>query len=71
MRNGALLHLATDWAPYAEHMLDVLRGAPQFVNLSPSGDTYPKPDWRPETKYELRGERLGHGVFDLVFRRVP
>lgn len=69
MRAGGILHLATDWEPYAEHMLEVMREAPEFVNLSPSGDTYPKPDWRPDTKYEQRGERLGHRVFDLVFRR--
>jgi tRNA (guanine-N7-)-methyltransferase len=70
LADGGILHLATDWAPYAEHMLEVLRGESRFVNRSPSGDTYPKPDWRPATKYERRGERLGHGVFDLVFERV-
>ena len=70
MADGGILHLATDWAPYAEHMLGVLRAEPRFVNLSPSGDTYPKPAWRPATKYEQRGEWLGHRVFDLVFQRV-
>jgi tRNA (guanine-N7-)-methyltransferase len=69
MADGGILHLATDWAPYAEHMLGVLRAESRFVNRSPSGDTYPKPDWRPATKYEQRGERLGHRVFDLVFQR--
>ena len=71
MRNGAILHLATDWAPYAEHMLDVLRGSGRFANLSPAGGGCPRPEWRPRTKYERRGERLGHPVCDLVFRRLP
>jgi tRNA (guanine-N7-)-methyltransferase len=70
MRSGAILHLATDWAPYAEHMLEVLRGSDRFENLSPAGGSCPRPDWRPVTKYERRGERLGHPVSDLVFRRL-
>jgi len=71
MRAGAILHLATDWRPYAEHMLDVMRGSPAFENLSEAGDFCARPEWRPQTKYELRGERLGHRVFDLVFQRSP
>jgi tRNA (guanine-N7-)-methyltransferase len=71
MRGGAILHLATDWAPYAEHMLGVLRGSGAFENLSPAGGGCPRPAWRPRTKYERRGERLGHPVSDLVFRRLP
>jgi tRNA (guanine-N7-)-methyltransferase len=71
MKQDATLHLATDWEPYAEHMLDVLRDSPSFENLSADGETCPRPGWRPETKYEKRGERLGHGVYDLVFRRSP
>jgi tRNA (guanine-N7-)-methyltransferase len=67
---GALLHLATDWEPYAEHMLEVMRSSDGFVNLSPSGDYCDQPEWRPETKYERRGERLGHQVRDLLFRRI-
>jgi len=69
MKEGAILHLATDWAPYADHMLEVMRESRDFVNLSATGDSCPRPDWRPQTKYELRGERLGHPVVDLVFRR--
>jgi tRNA (guanine-N7-)-methyltransferase len=52
-------------------MLDVLRAVPEFENLAPDGGPSPRPDWRPRTKYEHRGERLGHPVFDLVFRRMP
>ena len=70
MRPGAVLHLATDWPPYAEHMLEVLTASAEFENLAAEGATCPRPEWRPETKYERRGERLGHPVADLVFRRV-
>jgi tRNA (guanine-N7-)-methyltransferase len=70
MKPGGILHLATDWEPYAEHMLEVMRSSPAFENLSADGGTVSRPQWRPETKYEKRGERLGHGVYDLVFRRV-
>ena len=66
---GGILHLATDWAPYAEHMLEVMQRSEGFENLSPDGTYCEKPDWRPPTKYERRGERLGHEVADLVFRR--
>jgi len=71
MSPGALLHLATDWEPYAEHMLQVMRSSQGFVNLSPSGNYCDKPEWRPQTKYEKRGERLGHQVRDLLFKRIP
>ena len=66
---GGILHLATDWAPYAEHMLEVMQGSEGFENLSPDGAYCEKPGWRPPTKYERRGRRLGHEVADLVFRR--
>ena len=71
MRPGALLHLATDWEPYAQHMLEVTGSSDGFVNLSPSGDFCDQPEWRPETKYERRGEGLGHRVRDLLFKRIP
>ncbi|MEE4218367.1 MAG: tRNA (guanosine(46)-N7)-methyltransferase TrmB [Xanthomonadales bacterium] len=70
IRAGGLLHLATDWAPYAESMLEVMHPELDFENLSPAGDFCPKPEWRPPTKYEKRGQGLGHRVSDLVFRRV-
>lgn len=61
------LHLATDWVPYAEQMLEVLSAEPQLMNTA---EGYaPRPDWRPETKFELRGLKLGHEVRDLLFRR--
>ncbi len=69
LKPGGTFRLATDWAPYAEHMLEVLRGSPSLVNVSPNGDFAPRPDSRPQTRFERRGERLGHEVFDLAFAR--
>ncbi len=64
---GGTLHCATDWQAYAEQMLAVLGAEPLLANTA---DGYaPKPDYRPLTKFENRGLRLGHGVWDLVFRR--
>lgn len=64
---GGYLHCATDWEDYAHWMLEVLAGEPALVN---SADGFaPRPDYRPLTKFENRGLRLGHGVWDLVFRR--
>lgn len=64
---GGYLHCATDWEPYAQQMLQVLSAEPQLRN---SADGFaPKPDYRPLTKFENRGLKLGHGVWDLVFRR--
>ena len=64
---GGVLHCATDWQPYAEQMLAVLEAEPGLVN---GADGYaPAGDRRPETKFERRGLRLGHGVWDLVFTR--
>lgn len=66
---GGAFHLATDWQNYAEAMLDVMNQAPGFANLSETGDYVPRPAYRPITKFEQRGERLGHGVWDLLFER--
>lgn len=64
---GGYLHCATDWQPYAEQMLEVLRGEPLLANTE--AGFAPRPAWRPLTKFEQRGLRLGHGVWDLVFER--
>ena len=65
---GGYLHLATDWVPYAEQMLEVLSAEPLLMNTA---DAYAqRPEWRPETKFERRGIKLGHEVRDLLFRRV-
>ncbi|AVE40836.1 tRNA (guanosine(46)-N7)-methyltransferase TrmB [Providencia stuartii] len=67
---GGVFHMATDWEPYAEHMLEVMSHADGYKNLSASGDYVPRPETRPETKFEKRGQRLGHGVWDLMFERT-
>jgi tRNA (guanine-N7-)-methyltransferase len=67
---GGVLRLATDWEEYAAQMLEVLRGAGSlFANESPTDDWMPRPDERAPTRFERRGARLGHGVWDLAFRR--
>jgi tRNA (guanine-N7-)-methyltransferase len=63
------LHLATDWEDYAEHMRAVLDAAPDFANTV--ADWAERPAYRPSTRFELRGERKGHSVFDLIYRRMP
>jgi tRNA (guanine-N7-)-methyltransferase len=68
IKPGGYLHLATDWEPYAQQMLEVLSAQPMLRNTS---DGFaPKPDYRPLTKFENRGLKLGHGVWDLVFVRT-
>jgi tRNA (guanine-N7-)-methyltransferase len=67
---GGVLHLATDWQPYAQHMLDVMRGSASFTSLAETGDYSARPPSRPLTHFEQRGQRLGHGVWDLLYRRV-
>lgn len=68
--DGSLL-LATDWADYAEHMLEVLEAEPRLRNMAPNGAGFaPRSAWRPPTRFEERGLRRGHAVFDLVYRRV-
>lgn len=61
------LHVATDWAPYADEILVTLAAEPLLANCAPG--FAPPPPWRPQTKFERRGRKLGHDVFDLVFRR--
>ncbi|ANJ66902.1 tRNA (guanosine(46)-N7)-methyltransferase TrmB [Halothiobacillus diazotrophicus] len=69
LKPGGIWHLATDWANYAEHMRDVLDAHAAFTSLHQGTGVAARPDWRPETKFERRGIRLGHEVFDLVYRR--
>jgi tRNA (guanine-N7-)-methyltransferase len=70
LKPGGYLHCATDWQPYAEQILEVLSAEPLLENTAPEGDGYaPKPAYRPLTKFENRGIKLGHGVWDVVFRR--
>jgi tRNA (guanine-N7-)-methyltransferase len=67
---GGCVHCATDWQPYAEQMLEVLSAARGLANSAAGGAYAPRPEGRPGTKFEARGQRLGHGVWDLVFTRT-
>jgi tRNA (guanine-N7-)-methyltransferase len=69
LRPGGLLHMATDWQHYAEQMLETLDEAEGFENIAGIGQYSPRPDYRPMTKFEKRGERLGHGVWDLIYKK--
>ncbi|WP_076407865.1 tRNA (guanosine(46)-N7)-methyltransferase TrmB [Shewanella sp. UCD-KL12] len=70
LKIGGVFHLATDWENYSEHMLEVMRAAEGYKNQSSTGDVVARPDHRPLTKFEARGHRLGHGVWDIMFERV-
>ncbi len=67
---GGLFHLATDWQPYARHMQRVLEASTSFRNQIAPLAFAPRPEWRIETHFQKRGERLGHGVWDLLYTRV-
>lgn len=64
---GGVFHMATDWQDYAEYMLEVMQSMVGFKNIAEAGDYVERPDFRPPTKFEKRGERLGHGVWDLIY----
>lgn len=69
LQPGGTLHLATDWPDYAEQMLLVMEAADGFTNVAGPGKWLPRPAWRPETKFERRGIKLGHPVHDLMYSR--
>jgi tRNA (guanine-N7-)-methyltransferase len=69
LKTGGVLHLATDWEDYARQMMAVLSATAGLSNAHGEGQFAPRPEHRPLTKFEVRGERLGHGVWDLEFRR--
>ena len=71
LQPNGFIHFATDWQNYAEQMLDVLKSAVGLHNVSPTNDYIPRPDFRPLTKFEQRGHKLGHGVWDLYFIKMP
>jgi len=71
LSSDGVLRLATDWEPYAEHMLEVLDAEPALVNVAGDAHFVPRPEDRPVTKFERRGEKLGHAIFDLEYRPRP
>ncbi|GAB3478974.1 tRNA (guanosine(46)-N7)-methyltransferase TrmB [Marinomonas epiphytica] len=68
LKVGGYFHMATDWEPYAEHMLEVMEAEAGYENAAGLGQYFPRPEWRPLTKFEQRGEKLGHGVWDLIYK---
>ena len=68
MKPGAYIHVATDWQDYAEQILAVMSAEPRLINTA--HDYAPRPDYRPQTRFESRGLKLGHGVWDIIFRRM-
>ncbi len=70
LKPGGKIHMATDWQAYAEWMLEMLRSIPCLKNTSEQGDYIERPEYRPETRFERRGQRLGHGVWDLLFQKA-
>jgi len=69
LKPDGYFHAATDWQNYAEHMLEILSSGAGISNASPVGDYCERPEYRPLTRFEQRGLRLGHGVWDLIFRK--
>ncbi|MBX2808817.1 MAG: tRNA (guanosine(46)-N7)-methyltransferase TrmB [Cellvibrionaceae bacterium] len=70
LRVGGVCHLATDWQPYADAMMAVMSDSEGFANQAGAQRFATRPTYRPETKFERRGERLGHGVWDLLFSKT-
>jgi tRNA (guanine-N7-)-methyltransferase len=68
LRKGGISHLATDWENYAQQMMEVMSASTKFHNLA-GADNFSDPGERVETKFERRGQKLGHGVWDLHFER--
>jgi tRNA (guanine-N7-)-methyltransferase len=69
LKPGGVLRMATDWQPYAEHMLATAGASEALRNTSQAGGYVERPDSRPVTRFEKRGQRLGHGVWDLAFEK--
>ncbi len=68
LQTGGVLHLATDWEDYAAAMAEVMQASPDFQTANPTGEAFsPRPEFRPLTKFEQRGLKLGHGVWDLLY----
>jgi len=70
LKPGGVFHMATDWQHYAQHMMSVMNESEGFENTAGKDQYLPRPDYRPLTKFEQRGQRLGHAVWDLIFKKV-
>ncbi len=70
LKVGGVFHMATDWEHYAQHMMRVMNESEGFENTAGKDQYLPRPDYRPLTRFEQRGQRLGHTVWDLIFKKV-
>ena len=70
LKTGGMFHMATDWEHYAQHMMQVMNESEGFENTAGKDQYLSRPKYRPLTKFEQRGQRLGHGVWDLIFKKV-
>lgn len=70
LKVGGVFHMATDWEPYKDHMLEVMDVAEGYENIAGIGQCVPRPEHRPLTKFEKRGESKGHGVWDLMYKKL-
>lgn len=70
LKLDGIFHMATDWENYAEHMVEVMNAQEGYLNIATKGDYIERPEHRPLTKFEARGHRLGHGVWDMMYQRV-
>ena len=69
LADAGVFHMATDWQPYAEHMMEVMEPAEGYSNKAGHEQYSPQPDFRPSTKFQRRGEGKGHGVWDLMYSK--
>lgn len=70
LKPGGIFHMATDWEPYSEHMLEVMDVAEGYENIAGSEKFVDRPEHRPYTRFEKRGERKGHGVWDIMYKKI-
>ena len=70
LKPGGEIHMATDWEDYADQMSEEFCGDTRFASIGDVRGMVPRPDYRPQTHFERRGLKLGHGVWDLIFRKV-
>jgi tRNA (guanine-N7-)-methyltransferase len=70
LKPGGIFHMATDWENYMEHMIEVMDAQEGYENIAGNGNCVPRPEHRPLTKFEKRGERKGHGVWDMMYRKI-
>ena len=70
LKSGGVFHMATDWENYAEHMMEVMEEQEGYANVAGANQYIPRPEHRPLTKFEKRGQNKGHGVWDLIYKKI-